>query len=256
MEYAVFFTFAMTQSELPDLLAVFAGKFKEKIFFKNLFLWENVVFSLFIIAAISIIAFLAARRLKMIPGKLQNFVELIAEGIDNFICSMLGAKGRKFIPFLGTLFIYILLINVSGLIPFFKAATSSLSTTLALSICVFVYVQWTAIKELGFLGYFDHLAGKPRGMIAFSCFIPVLMFSLHILTELIRPLSLSLRLRSNIWGDDLLLAVLSGFGIKGLPLLFLNMAMAALTAVVQAVVFCLLSTIYFALVLTHEEKLA
>lgn len=246
----------MAQPELPDLLAVFADKFKENIFFKNLFLWENIVFSLFIIIVISVIVFLATRRLKMIPGKLQNFVELIAEGIDNFIYSMLGAKGRKYLPFLGTLFIYIFLMNVSGLIPFLKAATSSLSTTLALSICVFVYVQWTAIKELGFLGYFDHLAGKPRGMIAFTFFIPALMFFLHIIAELIRPLSLSLRLRSNIWGDDLLLAVLSGFGLKGLPLLFLNMVMAVLTAVVQAVVFCLLSTIYFALVLTQEEKSA
>ncbi len=246
----------MAQPELPNLLAVFADKFKEKIFFKNLLLWENIVFSLFVIAVIAVVVFLATRRLKMIPGKLQNFVEFIAEGIGNFICGMLGAKGRKFIPFLGTLFIYIFLMNISGLIPFLKSATSSLSTTLALSICVFVYVQWTAVKELGFLGYFDHLAGKPRGMIAFTFFIPALMFFLHIIAEVIRPLSLSLRLRSNIWGDDLLLAVLTGFGIKGLPLLFLNMAMAVLTAVVQAVVFCLLSTIYFALVLSHEEKQA
>jgi len=79
------------------------------------------------------------------------------------------------------------------------------------------------------------------------------MFFLHIISELIRPISLSLRLRSNIWGDDMLLAVLAGFGLKAVTLLFFNTLLTILAAVVQACVFCLLTTIYFALVLTHEE---
>ena len=115
-------------------------------------------------------------------------------------------------------------------------------------------MQYTALRELGFLGYLDHLAGKPRGVIAATVIFPVFMFVLHIITELIRPLSLSLRLRGNIWGDEMLIAVLSRFGVAGLPLLFFNMAMTVLTAVIQAVVFCLLTTIYLALVLDHEEE--
>jgi F-type H+-transporting ATPase subunit a len=135
-----------------------------------------------------------------------------------------------------------------------KSSTASWSTTLALALCVFFYVQYTAIRELGFLGYLDHLAGKQRGILAFTVVLPLFMLILHILTELIRPLSLSLRLRGNMWGDEVLLGLLSGFGIKGLPLLFFNMLMATLTAVVQAAVFCLLTTIYFALVLNHQEE--
>jgi F-type H+-transporting ATPase subunit a len=79
------------------------------------------------------------------------------------------------------------------------------------------------------------------------------MFFIEIITQLVRPISLSLRLRSNIWGDDMLLAVLSGFGLTGLPLLLFNMFLAILASLVQATVFCLLTTIYFALALEHEE---
>jgi len=96
--------------------------------------------------------------------------------------------------------------------------------------------------------------GKPRGILAFSVFVPVMMFILHIVSELVRPISLSLRLRSNIWGDDMLLSVLAGFGLAGVPLLVFSTLLAILAGVVQAVVFSLLTTIYFALVLTHEEE--
>jgi len=171
--------------------------------------------------------------------------------LDDFICGILGAKGRRYTPFIGTLFIYILFMNLFGIIPLMKSPTASWSTTLALAICVFVYVQYTAIRELGFLGYLDHLMGKPRGILAFSVFIPLMMLILHIVSELVRPISLSLRLRSNIWGDDLLLSVLSGFGLGGVPLLVFSSLLAILAAVVQAVVFSLLTTIYFALVLAH-----
>jgi F0F1-type ATP synthase membrane subunit a len=80
------------------------------------------------------------------------------------------------------------------------------------------------------------------------------MLFLHTVAELVRPISLSLRLRSNIWGDDMLLAILAGFGLKGLPLLLFNTLLALMAAAVQACVFCLLTTIYFALVLNHENE--
>jgi F-type H+-transporting ATPase subunit a len=243
-----------TQPELADIFAILADKFKNDIFAKWLYHWERIVFSLIIIAVLSLIAYLAGRKSKFIPGRLQNAVEAVVAGVDDFVCGLLGPKGRRYTPFIGTLFIYILFMNLSGIIPFMKPSTSSWSTTIALALCVFIYVQYAAIREKGFLGYLDHLAGKPRGIMAAIFVLPLLMFFLHLLAELIRPISLSLRLRSNIWGDDLLLAVLAGFGLKGLPLLLLNMLMGILTAVVQTVVFCLLSTIYFTLALTTEEE--
>jgi F-type H+-transporting ATPase subunit a len=156
-------------------------------------------------------------------------------------------------PFIGTLFMYILLMNLMGLVPMMKSSTTSWSVTLALAITVFVYVQYAGIKELGFLGYIDHLLGKPRGIMALSVVMPLMMLFLHVVSELVRPISLSLRLRSNIWGDDMLLSLMAGFGLKGMPLLLFNSATVILASVVQATVFCLLTTIYFALVLSHEE---
>lgn len=241
--------------QLPDIFAVLAEKFPANPLFKFIHLWEHVSYSLVIVLLLGILAYFAGRKKSLIPGRLQNCAEVVVGGLNDFVCGIMGQAGRKYTPFIGTLFVYILFMNLSGLIPFVKASTASWSTTLALSLCVFFYVQYTAIRELGFLGYLDHLAGKPRGVLAFTVIMPLFMLFLHIITELIRPLSLSLRLRGNIWGDEVLIGLLSGFGIKGLPLLFFNMSMAVLTAIVQAVVFCLLTTIYFALVLNHEEEM-
>jgi F-type H+-transporting ATPase subunit a len=88
---------------------------------------------------------------------------------------------------------------------------------------------------------------------AVTLMVPLLMLFLHILTELIRPISLSLRLRSNIWGDEMLVGMLSSFGLKAMPLIIFGMGLALIAAVVQALVFTLLTTIYLAIVLNHEE---
>jgi len=186
-------------------------------------------------------------------GRLQNALEAFVSLIDDFVCGIIGKDGRKFVPFIGTLFIYILCMNLAGLIPFMRSATSSLSTTFALALCVFFYVHYSAIKKLGFVGYLDHLMGKPRGGLALTIVLPLFMFFMHIVSELIKPVSLSLRLRSNIFADDMLLAALSGFGMKGLPLLLFCTFIVIISALVQALVFSLLSTIYFALFLVEEE---
>ena len=244
----------IAQPELPNLISILAKRFGESsVLAKYLYLWENVLFSLIVVAIITLVAYLASRKSKMIPDRLQNAVEILVGGLDDFVCGILGAQGRRFTPFVGTLFIYIVFMNLFGLIPFMKSPTSSWSTTLALALCVFVYVQYAAVKELGFLGYLDHLAGNPRGILAFSVFIPVIMFFLHVISELVKPISLSLRLRSNVWGDEMLLAVVSGFGLTGVPLLLFSTLLAIIASVVQAVVFSLLTTIYFSLVLVHEE---
>ena len=243
----------IAQPELPNLVGLLADKLGHSGLAKYLYLWENVIFSLIIVCTIFLIAYLASRNRKLIPVRFQNACEVCVGGIDDFVCGILGPKGRRYTPFIGTLFIYIIFMNLFGLVPFMKSSTSSWSTTLALAICVFLYVQYAGIRELGFLGYLDHMMGRPRGFLAFSIFIPLMMFFLHIVSELVKPISLSLRLRSNIWGDDMLLAVLAGFGIGGIPLFIFSALLAILASVVQAVVFSLLSTIYFALVLTHEE---
>ncbi|MCX5706804.1 MAG: F0F1 ATP synthase subunit A [Candidatus Omnitrophica bacterium] len=240
--------------ELPNLVTLLAEGFPNFSWAKKLILWENVIFSLIIVFILVLITYLASRKKKMVPARLQNGLEFCVELIDDFVCGILGQKGRRYVPFIGTLFIYILSMNLIGLVPFMKSSTSSWSTTLGLALCVFIYVQYSGIREMGFLGYLDHMFGKPRGIVAFSVFIPIMLFILHIVSELVKPLSLSLRLRSNIWGDDMLLGVLAGFGIKGVPLLVFSSLLVIIASVIQALVFSLLSTIYFALIITHEEE--
>jgi F-type H+-transporting ATPase subunit a len=242
--------------ELPNLITFLADKFSGSGFSKYISLWENIIFSIIIVCIISTIAYLASRRNKLIPDRLQNACEVVVGGLDDFVCGILGPQGRQYTPFIGTLFIYILFMNLFGLMPLMKSPTSSWSITMGLALCVFIYVQYAAVRKMGILGYLDLMMEKPRGFLAFSVFIPLMLLILHIVSELVKPISLSLRLRSNIWGDDMLLAVLAGMGLKGLPLLLFSTLLAILASVVQAVVFSLLSTIYFALVLTHEEEKA
>ncbi|MFH1239104.1 MAG: FoF1 ATP synthase subunit a, partial [bacterium] len=186
--------------ELPNIVTLLAEEFKGSRVADFLIGWENIIFSLILIVFISLVAYLVVRQGRLIPSRLQNVMEILVGGLDDFVCGIMGARGRKYTPFIGTLFIYIISMNLFGLIPFMKSPTTSWSTTLALALCVFVYVQYSAFKGLGLKGYIDHLMGNPRGALAYSVVIPLLIFFVHVTGELIKPLTLSLRLRSNIWG--------------------------------------------------------
>lgn len=243
----------LTLPELPNIVNFLAEKIKNPAISNFLKTWINIIFSLIISCILISIAFIAARKKKTIPSRFQCAVETFVSGVDGFVCGILGSKGRRFTPFIGTLFIYIITMNLSSLIPFLKASTTSWSVTLALALVAFVYIQYTAFKELGVLGYIDSMMERPRGIIAFSVVIPLLMLFIHIISELVKPISLSLRLRSNVWGDDVLLAIMAGFGIGGLPLLLFNTILTIVAGIVQAVVFSLLVTIYIAMVMPEEE---
>jgi F-type H+-transporting ATPase subunit a len=180
--------------------------------------------------------------------------------LDNFVCGILGPQGRKFTPFLGTLFIYILSMNFLGLVPGMKSPTANLNQTLALALCVFFYVQYTGIRSLGLKGYLHHMAGSPRDVVTWLL-VP-LNIPIHIIEELAKPMSLSLRLFGNITGEDVLIAVFVGLGVSALSFLHLPVGipfeipfifLALLTGTIQALVFTLLSTIYFSMMLPHEE---
>lgn len=242
--------------ELPHIIGLVAEHFRGAALGEFLTAWQDPLYSLLAVVGIATTGMMGARRLKSVPGRLQSALEIYVQGIEDFVGGLIGPKGRIFAPFIGTLFIYILVMNLMGLVPFLRSSTANWSTTMALALCVFCFVQVTAFRELGARGYIDHLMGQPRGFLAWSVVIPVFMLVLHIISELIRPVSLSLRLRSNVWGDDLLLTILTGFGLEGLPLLFFNTLLVLVAAFVQAFVFTLLSTIYLAMVMKHDEEYA
>ncbi len=240
--------------EFPNMIGMLAEHLGDTPFGHFLHMWESVIYCVLIGALLVIGSFFATRKRAIIPGRLQNLAEMYVTGVDDFVCEVLGLRGRQYTPFIGTVFIYVLFMNYIGMIPFFRSPTTEWSTTFGLAIIVFVYVQYTAFKELGLLGYGDHLMGKPRGIMAMTLIMPIFMLALHLIGELIRPFSLSLRLRSNIWGDDMLLALMASWGVKGLPVLFVNYVIVFLASTIQAIVFSMLTLVYFALVLVHEDE--
>lgn len=247
--------------ELANWITLVSEKFHGEPWADFLHHWENVIFSWTVGLGLIIVAFLGTRGKAEVPGSLQNLLESVAEGLEKFFVDVLGQRGRKYIPFVGTLFLYILTQNLLGVVPGMKSPTSSLNTTVALAVTVFFYVQWTGLRENGILGYIDHLMGSPRDLVGWIM-VP-LNLPLHILEEFIKPLSLSLRLFGNILGEDSLIAAFVGLGIAalafshlpfGLPIQFPFLMLAMLTGTIQAVVFALLSTIYISLMLPHEES--
>jgi F-type H+-transporting ATPase subunit a len=223
--------------------------------------WEGMIFSFAIALLLIIVARLASRDPKMIPGRLQNVVEMVVEGLSNFIMGILGPRGREFVPFLGTLFIYILAMNLSGVFPLGKSPTASPNTTVALALCVFLYSNWIGLKSNGPLGYLKHLAGSPQSGVEWA-FVPI-MLPIHILGEIARPVSLSLRLFGNVSGEDVLLFAFCSLGVTalsfanspiGIPFQVPFILLAFLTSFIQALVFTLLSTIYILLWLPHEHE--
>jgi F-type H+-transporting ATPase subunit a len=222
--------------------------------------WEGMIFAFAIAALLIVVARLAARDPQMVPGRLQNIVEMVVESLSNFIIGILGPQGRQFVPFLGTLFVYILAMNISGALPLGKSPTASPNTTVALALCVFAYVHWIGFTRNGPLGYLKHLAGSPQSPVEWA-FVPI-MLPIHILGEIAKPVSLSLRLFGNVTGEDVLLFAFCSLGVAalsfanspiGIPFQTPFILLAFLTSFIQALVFTLLSTIYILLWLPHEH---
>ena len=228
--------------------------------------YENLIFGILVIAVLSLIFYAASKNARMVPGRLQAACEAVVEGLNHFVCGIIGPEGKKYTPFLGTLFLYILTMNLIGLVPLMKSNTANSimlsgpvampvpTTTVALALIVFVTVQAIGIKKQGLLGYLDHMAGSPRD--AFGFVMAPLMFPIHLIGELAKPFSLSFRLFCNIMGGHILVAVFIGMGVASFfipfqaPFLIFEIAICT----IQAFVFTLLSTVYIAMMMPHHEE--
>jgi len=208
----------------------------------NIYVWS----SWGAIVLLTILAFAATRNMKMVPSGLQNVVEFLIEGIYSIFESMLGEERiKKYFPLLCTFFLYILVSNYFGLLPgvghtppegagfnWFIPPTADLSVTAALAVIVFFSTHIFGIATNG-IGYFKHL------------FTPMWwMFPLNVVEEIVRPVSLAMRLYGNIFGHELVVATL----FTMVPVLIpvpINL-LGALTGAIQAFVFTLLATTYIA----------
>ena len=186
-----------------------------------------------VMAFLYFVSKLTVSNLEMVPGKGQNFWEIVIGGLDDFFAENMGRKlTDQFFPMLTTFGLYIAVANLIGLIPGFMSPTSSLNTTLALTIIVWVSHHYIGIREHG-LSYYKHFMGPMWWLVP-------LMLPIEIISNLARLISLSIRLFGNIMAKETLLGILfmlAGAFFAPLPI----MALGIFVALVQAFVFFLLS---------------
>lgn len=200
----------------------------------------NTVLSAWLVmAVIVLLAWAATRNLKSVPSGVQNVVELIIEAWIGVIEQVAGARGRKFVPLVVTAFLFILANNWIGLLPifgnvtWFRSANSDLNLTAAMAIVVFFTVQAWGIKSMGVGGYLKEFA------------VPN---PLHIITELSRPLSLSLRLFGNVFAGEVLLETMVRLAP---PVLFVFLGLEMFVGVVQALIFAMLTLAFLSIATAH-----
>ena len=197
---------------------------------------EHVTYTWFVMLVLIVLAFLASRAVKLIPGGLQNFMEVVVSGIENLIEETMGPKGKAYFPLLATFALFILVSNLIALVPGFYPPTANLNTNGALALTVFAMTHIIGVKEHGF-HYFKHFMGPILALAP-------LIFIIEIIGHLARPLSLSLRLFGNMYGHEIVLMIFLALVPFLLPVPM--MLMDVLVAFIQTFVFTLLAMIYIA----------
>ena len=171
---------------------------------------------------------------KTAPTGFQNFFEVIVSGLENFVEEIMGPEGNHYLTLIGSLFLFILVCNLLGLIPGFDSPTANINTTLALALVSFSATHYIGLRRHG-LGYIKHFMG-PMPLLA------PLMLPIELISHLARVMSLTFRLFGNMVAKHKLLLVLALLApyIAPVPILGLGL----LVAFVQAGVFTLLTMLY------------
>jgi len=183
------------------------------------------------------------------PGKVQILLEDGVSAMSNMLEEWLGPKGRRYLPLVGTIGVFILIANYAGLVPGLMAPTSNINVTLGCAITVWVYYHVQGLKEQGLLAYVKHFA-MPPGV---PVFIAPIMLPIEIISHLSRIMSLSLRLFGNIFGEELVILIM--FSIVPLLVPLPMMLLGLVTGGLQAFIFVLLTVIYLqGAVTVHDEE--
>lgn len=207
------------------------------------------VVALFVILCTSLVAWRHLRdtQRRLIPDdkpSLANVFEVLIDAIQKTMEGAMGPGAGRHLPLVAALFIYILVCNLLGVIPGFVPPTDNINTNLACAIVVFVYYNVAGIKSQGFKRYLKHMAGP-------IIWLAPLMFAIELVSQLVRPVSLSVRLFGNITGDHVVLGIFSSLVPILVPVIF--MALAIFVAFIQAFVFTLLSVVYISLATESGE---
>ena len=203
---------------------------------------------------ISVIAVLANRALKkrfdqqLVPdGKVSliNLMDSAIDGLRGMVVETIGHNGEKYFPFIATLFLFIFFSNFLGLLPFSAAPTANINTTLGLGIAAFAYYNIMGVKEHGVIGYLKHfLMGLgPAG---------ILVALLEMVSQLVRPVSLGIRLFVNMHVDHTVVLSFQNLFAWLLPVPLLLFGVVVCT--IQAFVFAVLTAVYVQMATEHEAE--
>jgi len=195
-------------------------------------------------AIIVVLLAIAIISLKTVPGTLQNIFEMVVTFIEGYITEIVGKKGLRYFPLVATIFTFILVANYIGLIPGFMSPTASINTTAGMAIVVFVFYQYLGVSQKG-IKYFKHFLGP----------IPVmapLMIVMETISELARPVALSVRLFANIYGGEMIIKILFGLFAIGVPVIWMAWD-SLITIPIQAFIFSLLTMVYVAGAVAADE---
>lgn len=208
--------------------------------------WANFITMEILVAAIIVVLFAMLRpRLSMDrPGKLQHIFEVIYSFLRGEATENIGHEGPKFLPFLGTLFIFILFCNLIGIIPGFESPTMNPSVPAGCAVLVFVYYNFMGFKQQGIFKYLAHFAG-PMPILA------PLMVPIELISHMARPLSLTIRLFANMLAGEKVTVVFLGLTYLVAPALF--MGLHVFVSFLQAYIFVLLTMIYLSETVPHEQ---
>ena len=212
---------------------------------------EQVVMAWVVMAILIGVSYLATRRLEAVPGPVQNFMEVVVETFVDLLTQMIGPKGKRYLPLIGTAGLFILVGNLLGTVPGFKPPTANLNTTAALAITVFFSYNYFGIREHGIIAYLRHFCGP-------ILWLAPIMFPIEFIGHLARPISLSIRLFGNIFGEESVVAILLSLIWLGIPYVIylgIMMPLSLFTSIVQSFVFVMLSMVYIAgaVQTEHEE---
>jgi F-type H+-transporting ATPase subunit a len=206
--------------------------------------YPHVIYSWFVMILLTVSGAIAAKSVSMIPTKGQNFFEAVISGIEDFMVDTIGEEGRWLFPLAATVFIYVFISNLIGIVPGFLPPTANLNTTASVAVVVVVFTHVIGFKYHG-IKYYKHFMGPVWWM---SPLIAVI----ELIGHAARILSLSFRLFGNMMGHEIVLAILftlAGAFFAPLPIMVLGI----FVAFVQGFVFFLLSIIYFSGAMEHAH---
>jgi len=233
---------------------------------------DQVLYMWIVMAVLVVVSIVATRRLHLVPHGTQNMMEVILEQFVKELDETIGHDGRRYLPLIATLGLFILTSNLMGLVPGLVAPTANLNTAAACALIVFFTYHWIGARKQGVIPYLKHFAGPVPTL------LKPLMFVIEIISHCARPLSLSLRLFGNMMAGHILLAIfffmmgldgMLGWALSGslggiligapatlIMVVFVVgflLPLKILVALIQTFIFCKLAMLYIAAAVEETE---